>query len=34
MFDIHETRRVARFVVPGAASPMEMGMDARRGNHI
>jgi hypothetical protein len=34
MFDIHEVRSLARFVAPGAASPIDMGMGARRGNHI
>jgi hypothetical protein len=34
MLDIHEARPVAGFAVPGAASSVDMGMDARRGNHI
>jgi hypothetical protein len=34
MLDIHEARRVAGFVVPGAASSIDMGMGARPGSHI
>jgi hypothetical protein len=34
MLDILEARPVAGFVVPGAASPIDRGMGARRGNHI